>query len=97
VDLLLSDGNPNYLPASVSHFGPSGLPRRQSRGPASKPRWMPLPGLLYAPVVVRMRRRRIVEVKCHVVFGTQVDVSGPGALRCRPTGRDERLKTHLEC
>jgi hypothetical protein len=45
--LLLSDGNPNYLPAIVSHFGHwVQLPRRQHRGPWPKPRWMPLPGLL---------------------------------------------------
>ena len=35
---------------------------------------MPLPGLLYAQVVKTMRRRRIVEVKRHVVIGTQAAV-----------------------
>src|SRR5215831_12762089 len=35
---------------------------------------MPLPGLLYAQVVKTMRRRRIVEVKRRVVFGTQAAV-----------------------
>jgi hypothetical protein len=38
------------------------------------PGWMPLPGLLYAQVVKTMRRRRIVEVKRHVVIGTQAAV-----------------------
>jgi IS1 family transposase len=75
VPLFVSDGNPNYLPAIVSHFGywvqP---PRRQDKGPAPKPRWMPLPGLLYVQVVKIMRRRRIVEVKHRVVFGTQAEV-----------------------
>ncbi len=31
---------------------------------------MPLPGLLYAQVVKSYRRRRIVDVKHRVVFGT---------------------------
>jgi hypothetical protein len=75
VPLFLSDGNPNYLPAIVAHFGHwVQLPRRQARGPAPKPRWMPLPGLLYAQVIKRMRRWRIVEVKRQVVIGTQAAV-----------------------
>jgi hypothetical protein len=44
--------------------------RRQAKGPRSQPRWMPVPGLLYAPVVTSYRRRRIVEVKHRVLFGT---------------------------
>ncbi len=75
VPLFLSDGNPTYLPAIVSHFGywvqP---PRRQAKGPAPKPRWVPLPALLYAQVVKKMRRRRLVEVKRQVVIGTQTAV-----------------------
>jgi hypothetical protein len=35
-----------------------------------KPRWMPLPGLLYAQVVKTVRRRRLVGVTHRVVFGT---------------------------
>ena len=75
VPLFLSDGTPHYLPAIVSHFGhwvPP--PRRQARGPAPKLRWMPLSELLYAQVVKTIRRRRIVEVKRHVVMGTQAAV-----------------------
>jgi IS1 family transposase len=75
VPLFLSDGNPNYLPAMVAHFGHwVQPPRRQARGPAPNPRWMPLPGLLYAQVIKCMRRRRIVEVKRQVVIGTQAAV-----------------------
>jgi IS1 family transposase len=75
VPLFLSDGNPNYLPAIVSHFGHwVQPPRRQATGPAPKPRWMPWPALLYAQVVKKMRRRRLVEVKHRVVLGTQVAV-----------------------
>jgi len=82
VPLFLSDGHPNYLTAVVTHFGCwMQPPRRQATGPAPKPRWMPRPGLLYAQVVKTMRRRRIVEVKHRVVFGTKtaVDRSWPPA------------------
>jgi transposase-like protein/IS1 family transposase len=75
VPLFLSDGNANYLPAIVGHFGHwVQLPRRHHRGPWPKPRWMPLPDLLYAQVVKRTRRRRIVEVIHRVVIGTQAKV-----------------------
>ena len=39
-----------------------------------KPRWMPLPALLYAQVVKSYRRRRIVGVKHRVVFGTRLAI-----------------------
>ena len=75
VPLFLSDGYPHYLTAIVTHFGHwVQPPRRQARGPAPKPRWMPLPELLYAQVVKTMRRRRLVEVKHRVVFGTKAAV-----------------------
>src|SRR4029450_10663667 len=45
-------------------------PRRQAPGSAPKPRWMPLPQLLYAQVVKTVRRRRLVRVSHRVVFGT---------------------------
>jgi hypothetical protein len=74
--LFLSDGNLRYLTAIVAHFGHwVQLPRGQARGPAPKPRWMPLPELLYAQVVKTMRRRRIGAVKHRVVFGTQAAVN----------------------
>src|SRR2546422_22635 len=44
--------------------------RQRAQGPAPKPRWMPLPGLLYAQVVKTVRRRRLVRVRHRVVFGT---------------------------
>ena len=75
VPLFLSDGNPTYLPAIVRHFGHwVQPPRRHNRGPAPKPRWMPMPELLYAQVIKRTRRRRIVEVKHQVVLGSQAAV-----------------------
>jgi IS1 family transposase/transposase-like protein len=76
VPLFLSDGYPHYLTAIVAHFGHwVQLPRRQTRGPAPKPRWMPRPELLYAQVVKIMQRRRIVAVKHRVVFGTKAAVA----------------------
>jgi IS1 family transposase len=75
IPLFVSDGCPHYLPAIVRHFGHWVQPhRRHKRGPWPKPRWMPRPGLLYAQVVKRMRRRRIVEVQQRVVVGTKVAV-----------------------
>jgi transposase-like protein len=75
VPLFLSDGNPSYLPAIVGHFGHwVQPPRRHPTGSAPKPRWMPLPELLYAQVVKKMKRRRVVEVSHRVVLGTQASV-----------------------
>jgi len=69
--LFLTDGFREYLTALLTHYGywvqP---PRRQGKGPAPKPRWMPLPQLLYAQVVKTVRRRRLVHVRHRVVFGT---------------------------
>ncbi|HEY5868778.1 MAG TPA: hypothetical protein VI542_24995 [Candidatus Tectomicrobia bacterium] len=39
-----------------------------------KPRWIPLPALLYAQVVKSYRRRRIVGVTHRVVFGTRLAI-----------------------
>jgi hypothetical protein len=75
VPLFLSDGYPHYLTAIVTHFGHWGQPpRRQATGPVPKPRWMPLPQLLYAQVVKTVRKRRLVEVKHRVVCGTKAAV-----------------------
>jgi IS1 family transposase len=66
-----SDGFKGYLAAIVGHFGRWTQPERlQDKGPHPKPRWMPLPGLLYAQVVKQYRRKRVVGVKPRVVFGT---------------------------
>jgi hypothetical protein len=65
-----------YVTALLSHFGYWVLPERQrAQGPAPKPRWMPLPQLLYAQVVKSYRRRRLVGVKHRVVFGTMERVT----------------------
>jgi IS1 family transposase len=71
VPLFLTDGFIEYKTAILAHCGSWIQPeRRQDKGPRPKPRWMPLPELLYAQVVKSYRRRRIVGVKHRVVFGT---------------------------
>src|SRR5499433_3041825 len=71
VPLFLSDGFKEYATALLTHCGQwVQPPRRQDQGPHPKPRWMPLPQLLYAQVVKTVRRRCLVRVRHHVVFGT---------------------------
>src|ERR671923_383871 len=71
VPLFLTDGFKEYTTALLAHFGQwVQPPRRQAKGPLPKPRWMPLPELLYAQVVKTVRRRRLVRVRHRVVFGT---------------------------
>jgi transposase-like protein/IS1 family transposase len=69
--LFLTDGFREYMTALLTHYGywvqP---PRRQDKGPSPKPRWMPLPHLLYAQVIKTVRRRRLVQVRHRVAFGT---------------------------
>jgi hypothetical protein len=75
VPVFLSDGFKVYITALLTHFGHWIQPeRRQAKGPLPKPRWMPLPQLLYAQVIKVTRRRRLVEVKHRVVFGTKAAV-----------------------
>ncbi len=69
--LFLTDGFRAYMTALLTHYGSwVQPPRRQDKGPAPKPRWMPMPQLLYAQVVKTVRRRRLVRVCHRVVFGT---------------------------
>jgi IS1 family transposase/transposase-like protein len=75
VPLLLTDGLKDYATALLTHFGHWVQPqRRQATGPVPKPRWMPLPELLYAQVVKQYRRRRLVRMSHRVVFGTPAAV-----------------------
>ena len=68
--LFLTDGFREYVTALLTHYGQwVQPPRRQDKGPSPKPRWMPLPQLLYAQVVKTIRRRRLVRVSHRVVFG----------------------------
>src|SRR5262247_144745 len=69
--LFVTDGFREYLTALLTHYGQwVQPPRRQAKGPQPKPRWMPLPQLLYAQVIKTTRRRRLVDVTHRVVFGT---------------------------
>ena len=75
VPLFLTDGLKDYGTALLTHFGFWMQPeRRQDKGPRPKPRWMPLPELLYAQVVKSYRRRRIIGVKHRVVFGARLAI-----------------------
>jgi hypothetical protein len=100
VPLFLSDGFQDYLPAILAHFGFWDHPeRRRDKGPTPKPRWMPLPGLLYAQVIKTTRRRRLVRVTHRVVFGTLEAVEhvlaacgwqiNTAFVEVRPVGRKE--------
>jgi IS1 family transposase len=69
--LFVTDGFREYMTALLTHYGDwLQPPRRQVTGPKPKPRWMPLPQLLYAQVVKTVRRHRLVRVSHRVVFGT---------------------------
>jgi IS1 family transposase len=71
VPLFMTDGFKEYATALLTHFGQWVQPsRRQAVGPAPRPRWMPLPHLLYAQVVKSYRRRCLARVSHRVVFGT---------------------------
>ncbi len=71
VPLFMTDGFREYATALLTHFGQWVQPsRRRALGPAPKPRWLPLPQLLYAQVVKQCQRRRLVRVRSRVIFGT---------------------------
>jgi IS1 family transposase len=71
VPLFLTDGFKEYTTALLTHYGQWAQPaRRQDKGPAPKPRWLPLSQLCYAQVIKTVRRRRVVAVTHRVVFGT---------------------------
>jgi IS1 family transposase len=75
VPLFLTDGFKEYRTAILTHFGHwIQRERREDKGPMPKPRWMPLPDLLYAQVMKSYRRRHIVGVQHCVVFGTQLAI-----------------------
>ena len=75
VPLFLTDGFKEYTTALLTHYGQwMHPPRQRAQGPAPKPRWMPLPTLLYAQVVKTVRRQRLVGVRHRVVFGTLVAI-----------------------
>jgi len=76
VPLFLTDGLKDYRTALLTHFGHWVQPPRQrDAGPSPKPRWRPLPHLLYAQVVKSYRRRCVIRVRHRVVFGTLAGVN----------------------
>jgi hypothetical protein len=96
--LFLTDGLREYVTALLTHYGHwVHPPRQRPQGPAPKPRWMPLPQLLYAQVVKTVRRRRLVDVQHRVVFGTLAAVQqvlaacswqiNTAFIEVRPVGR----------
>src|SRR5919198_1508506 len=98
--LFLTDGFKEYMTALLTHYGHwVQLPRRQTTGPAPKPRWMPRPQLLYAQVVKTVRRRRLVRVRHRVMFGTLEAIQqvlaacgwqiNTAFVEVRPVGRKE--------
>jgi hypothetical protein len=102
VPLFLTDGLKDYATALLTHCGQWMQPeRRQDKGPMPKPRWMPLPELLYAQVVKSYRRRRLAGVKHRVVFGSRLAVEqmlarwgwtiNTAFVEVRPVGRKEAL------
>src|SRR5437016_10351269 len=96
--LFLTDGFREYLTALLTHYGQwVQPPRHQAAGPAPKPRWLPLPQLLYAQVVKTVRRRRLVRVTHRVVFGTLETVNaGLAPLGCQiNTAFIERLNLSI--
>jgi transposase-like protein len=63
VPLFLTDGLRHYATALVTHFGQwVAVPPRCEQGPKPKPRWLPIPELLYAQVKKRRRRKRVVGI-----------------------------------
>jgi IS1 family transposase len=80
--LFLTDGFREYVTALVTHYGRWIQPeRRQAKGLSPKPRWMPLPQLLYAQVVKSYRRRRLTAVTHRVVFGARQTIESILAKR----------------
>jgi IS1 family transposase len=67
--IFLTDGLAHYKTAILTHFGQWVQPASASAETPLKPRWFPLPGLLYAQVIKQVRGRRLVRVKQRVIFG----------------------------
>ena len=67
--LFTTDGLVHYQTALLTHFGHWLQPPPNSAGRTLKPRWFPLPNLLYAQLIKQRRGRRIVDIKQRLVFG----------------------------
>lgn len=70
IPFFTSDQLPEYRTALLNAYGTWYQPQRQgNRGRYPKPRRVPLPGLLYAQVVKKREKGRVVEIGTKVVFG----------------------------
>lgn len=70
IPFFTSDQLPQYREALLHTYGQWVYPQRKGkRGPHPKPRRQPLPALLYAQVVKKREKGRLVEVSPKVVFG----------------------------
>lgn len=70
IPFFTSDQLPEYRTALLHAYGQWVHPARQGdRGRFPKPRQVPLPGLLYAQVVKRREKGRVVDVSTKIVFG----------------------------
>jgi IS1 family transposase len=67
--LFTTDGLAHYQTALLTHFGHWLQPPPNPSGRTPKPRWFPLPDLLYAQLIKHRRGRRIVRIKQRLVFG----------------------------
>jgi IS1 family transposase len=76
IPFFTSDQLPEYTNALLTTYGEWYQPERQgARGAYPKRRRRPLPGLLYAQVVKKRAKGRVVGVSTHVVFGTREAVA----------------------
>lgn len=76
IPYFTSDQLPHYTKALLSGYG---LPEiivqiPGKRGPKPKPKLLPPPSLLYAQVVKRRERGRVVEVTKKIIFGTELAI-----------------------
>jgi len=70
IPFFTSDQLPEYQTALLHTYGQWVQPARQGdRGRFPKPRQVPQPGLLYAQVVKRREKGRVVDVTTKIVFG----------------------------
>lgn len=70
IPLFISDQWSAYGAALLTHFGQWVETQRQHmRGRSPKPRWLPIPELLYAQVVKQREHGRVVSVTKRAIFG----------------------------
>jgi IS1 family transposase len=74
--LFTSDDLPHYAAALLAQYGvwETVVRRPGQRGPLRKPRLLPPSDLLYAIVVKRRAKGRVVEVRPRVVFGSEAEI-----------------------